>query len=58
MENSVNPNHGPANRLKVSPDGRQVFSEPGPWSEDLAAGQGAVDLAGDVALEDADDLAL
>jgi hypothetical protein len=53
----VNPNHGPADRLKVSPGGRQVLGEPGPWFEDLAARQGAIDLAGYIALEDADDLA-
>jgi hypothetical protein len=38
--------------------GRQVLGEPGPWSEDLAARQVAIHLAGDIALEDADDFAL
>ena len=38
--------------------GRQVLCEPGPWSEELAARQGAIDLSGDIALEDADDFAL
>ncbi len=46
-------------------EGRQVFREPGPLSEELAARQGAgglnrsaIHLAGYVALEHADDLAL
>ena len=42
---------------KSVPMGRQVLGEPGPWSEELAARQVAIHLAGDIALEDADDLA-
>ena len=35
------PDNGPADRLEASPEGRQVFREPGPLSEELAARQGA-----------------
>ena len=44
--------------LKSVRKGRQAVGEPSPWSGDLAARQIAVDLAGDVALEHADDLTL
>jgi hypothetical protein len=54
----VNAGRGPAYRLQVSPAGRQAYGEPGPRPEDLDARQRAVDLAGDIALEHADGLAL
>ena len=44
--------------LEVSPDGRQYWGEPDITAGDLAARQVLVDLTGDVALQDADDLVL
>ena len=47
-----------ANRWEVSPGGRQNWGKPDRQPGDLSARQEAVDLAGDVALQDADDLML
>ena len=53
---NVNPSRGSAGRAQVSPVGRQLWGEPDPQLGDLAARQVAVDLAGDVALQDSDDV--
>ena len=49
---------GSACRMKASPAGRQISSEPGPPFGDLVARQVLEDLACDVALQDPDHLAL
>src|SRR5579859_2472565 len=52
------PSCGSACRWKVSPGGRQYWEEPDPQPRDLVAREVAIDLAGDVTLQDADDLVL
>ena len=52
------PGHGPAYRVWISPAGPQANGEPGPRPGDPDARQVAVNLAGDVALEYVDGLAL
>ena len=54
----VSPSRGSAVRWKVSPGGRQLGGEPDPRPGDSAAREVAVDLAGDVALQDPDDVTL
>jgi hypothetical protein len=53
----VGPSGEPADRTNASPVGRQVFAEPGPPLGDLARKM-LEHLAGDVALQDPDHLAL
>ena len=52
------PSRGSAVRWKVSPEGRQLWGEPDPRLGESAARQVAIDLAGDVALQDPDDVPL
>jgi hypothetical protein len=49
---------GSANRWRVSSEGRHYGGKPDPQPADLAARQVAIELAGDVALQDADGLSL
>src|SRR5450631_3979636 len=52
------PERRSAGHWKASPGGRQFRDEPDPHPGDSAARQVPVDLAGDVALQDPDDVAL
>jgi hypothetical protein len=52
----VGPSCGSANRWRVSSEERQYGGKPDPQPEDSAARQVAIDLTGDVALQDANDL--
>jgi hypothetical protein len=54
----VVPGRGSAGHRQVSPGGRQLGGEPDPRPGGSAAREVAVDLAGDVALEDPDDVPL
>ena len=54
----VVPGRGSAGRREVSPEGRQLGDEPDPRPGDSAAREVAIDLAGDVALQDPDDVPL
>src|SRR5580692_4830312 len=54
----VGPSCWSAGRWEVNPGGRQYWAEPDRQPGDSAARQVAIDLAGDIALQDADDLVL
>src|SRR5664280_3043371 len=52
------PSRGSTSRWEVSPEGRQFREESNPRLGDSAARQVAIDLAGDVAFQDPDDVSL
>ena len=54
----VVPSRGSAGHRQVSPEGRQIGDEPDPRPGDSAAREEPIDLTGDVALEDPDDVPL
>ena len=54
----VVPSRGSAGHRQVSPEGRQLGGEPDPRPGESAAREVAIDLTGDVALEDPDDVPL
>src|SRR5664280_2043364 len=55
---SLVPSRGSAGRWIVSPRGRQLWEEPDPRPGDSAARKMPIDLTGDVALQDPDDVPL